>query len=144
LKEEEMNAKRKILAASFAVLAFMSASVAAQDVTPQAPFTSVGLDGCGKVTISHGSTRRVTLLNGDANYSQVTITDGNRLMLKSCRLKCPKGCSPQVSSSITRGGVVEKGSPGDADKPVTDSHSSVPAVPAVPNLKTQAVNWPKH
>ena len=42
----------------------------------------------------------------------------------------------RVTTSIQRGGVVERGSAQDLDKPMVDSPTSVPALPAVPSVHT--------
>lgn len=224
-----MNTKSKLMAASFILLACMSASVVAQKVVPVAPFTSVKLDGGGRITLRYGATQRVTMLTGDQEYTQIT-TDGDRLVINNCRLKCPRGYkseievvtpvvkgisvsnggliqsrgtfpsqanlsvavdnggmidirlitvnnvtaavrdggrilvkpqtdlvvsiadggavtywgTPHVTSAIRRGGVVEKGDPADADKPVTEIGHSLPRlpdVPPVPPIKRRGQFW---
>ena len=59
-------------------------------------FTSVELRNGGKVFIRHGATQRVTLLKGNQNVTQVTINNGDRLVIDKCRNNCPRGYELEI------------------------------------------------
>jgi hypothetical protein len=78
------------LTAAIAVLA-TPAGVMAQSVIPVARFRSVTVRGCGEVILRHGSTQRVTMLEGTTAHTALSVVDGDRLEIDGCQGRCPKG-----------------------------------------------------
>jgi putative autotransporter adhesin-like protein len=68
----------------------LPAPVVAQKVVPLTPFSSVELRSGGKAILHHGPTQRVTLVKGSLDYTHVTIGDGGRLVIDSCKSQCPR------------------------------------------------------
>src|SRR6266850_7309636 len=92
----------------------MPAPAISQTVVPLAPFGSVELRNGGKAILHHGPVQRVTLLKGSPDYTQVTIADGDRLVIDRCRNHCPRGyeleieiVTPNIAGiSIAHGGTI--------------------------------------
>ena len=101
---------------TIAVLSTMmlASSGAAQTVIPVGRFRSVELHDGGDVILRHGSAQRVTLLGGSLRYSQVRLAEGQRLVIDSCGLDCPRDyrlrieiVTPELSAvSVSDGGTV--------------------------------------
>jgi hypothetical protein len=190
-------------------------------VVPLATFRSVVLRDGGEVILRHGSTQRVTVLEGSLELSSVSIDANGRLVIDRCRDHCPQGYElsveiltpeiadimvmnggtirsigefpqqgelaaavanggtidvrsisadevaaavhqggrilthpqkalaasiaqggaitywgqPRVTSSVDQGGVVARGAAADADKPLEEDGTAVPAVPPVPPVR---------
>lgn len=93
----------------------MSRPVGSQTVVPLGRFSSVELRNGGKVFLRHGPTQRLTLLKGSQDYTQVTIAGGERLVIDTCRNRCPRGyeleveiVAPDIAGiSIADGGTIE-------------------------------------
>lgn len=113
-KEAKMSVIRKVLAASFICLTFISVRIAAQTVVPLAPFTLVRLRDGGRVALRHGPVQRVTLVKGSLDQTQVTV-DGDTLTIKNCKFRCPDGyelqieiVTPDISGiSVSDGGIIQ-------------------------------------
>lgn len=78
------------LAAAITVLA-APAGVMAQTVIPLARFRSVTVHGCSEVILRHGSTQRVTMIQGTTSNTVLSVEEGDRLEIDGCRGKYPKG-----------------------------------------------------
>lgn len=100
IKERVMNARTGFSVATFIVIALMSVSVAAQEIKPLAPFTSVELQGGGKVFISTGASQRVTLRKGNSTYTKVRMADRDRLVVENCQMRCPRGYQMEIEIII--------------------------------------------
>lgn len=79
------------------VMAFSSAAglsapadVAAASVVSVGPFRSLTLRNGGHVVVRHGSTPRVTVLEGNTDGSRVRV-EGERLVIDRCADHCPRG-----------------------------------------------------
>ena len=70
--------------------------VAAQTAVSVAPFTSVELHDGIKATLRHGPAQSVTLLRGSLEYTQFTVEDGRRLVIKKCAGPCPRGYRVEI------------------------------------------------
>jgi len=119
----------KFLAASVIAYTFMSSvnrvptghsEPASSPVAPQgevslAPFKSVELRAGGTVVLRHGLSQRVTLLQGNLDFTQVTVADAGRLVIDKCKTKCPRGykleieiVTPDIAGlSVTDGGSIQ-------------------------------------
>ena len=92
-----------------------SLPIGSQNVVSLARFSSVELRNGGKAILRHGPIQRVTLLKGSLDYTQVTIANGDRLVIDKCRGKCPRRyeleveiVAPDIAGiSIADGGTVE-------------------------------------
>jgi len=67
------------------------AAGSAETVIPVGSFRSVTLRNGGEVIVRHGSSPRVTLLQGTTEYSKATIVDGDRLVIDRRSDRCPRG-----------------------------------------------------
>ena len=93
----------------------LPAPVVAQKVVPLTPFSSVELHDGGRAILHHGPTQRVTLLKGSLDYTRVTIADGGRLVIDSCKSECPRGydleieiVTPDIARiSVADGGTIQ-------------------------------------
>jgi hypothetical protein len=56
----------------------------------------VTLRNGGIVTLVHAPQQRVTLLEGNTEYSKATIAEGDRLVIDRCAGDCPDGCKLEV------------------------------------------------
>ena len=91
------------------------ASGAAQTVIPVEQFRSVELHGGGNVIVRHGTTQRVTILEGSLRYSRVRLAGGQRLVIDKCVQECPRNyqmqievITPEISAvSVSNGGTVQ-------------------------------------
>jgi beta-lactamase regulating signal transducer with metallopeptidase domain len=74
-----------------ATLSAAAAPLAMQRGVPlAASFSSVELRNGGTVTLVHGASQSVTLLNGDPEQSSISIRDDGRLMIDRCPTHCPR------------------------------------------------------
>jgi len=86
---------------------------AAQTVIPVGQFRSIELRHGGDVVVRHGSTPRVTILNGNSQYTRVRLA-GERLVIDNCNPDCPRDyrlrmeiMTPEISAvSVSHGGTV--------------------------------------
>lgn len=79
----------------FSTLAFAAASFAlvtmpasAADVISVPPFKAIALHGGGHVTIHHGNTQRVTMIEGDRNVAKFKVDSDGTLNLSPCEGVC--------------------------------------------------------
>lgn len=72
------------------------APVTAQTVIPVAPFHSVELRSGVEAILRHGPKQRVTLLKGSTDCSEITITDGGRLVIDKYKGRCPRGYELEI------------------------------------------------
>ena len=118
----------RLLVTSVLVLLFLSPAISVSTACSEslwppvgqtpvqlARFSSVELRGGGKIILRHGPVQRVTLLKGSLTYTEVTIADGDRLVIDKCKSKCPRGyeleveiVAPAIAGiSIADGGTIE-------------------------------------
>jgi beta-lactamase regulating signal transducer with metallopeptidase domain len=71
------------------VSAIASPMALRQGVPLEASFSSVELRNGGTVNLVHGASQRVTLVKGDAKYSEIRIRDDGRLVIDRCPKSCP-------------------------------------------------------
>lgn len=97
------------------VAVLSASSMAAQTVVPVAPFRSIELHrGRGHVLVRHGQTQRVTIVDGDLQFTRVRVDDG-RLIIENCKPDCPRNyrlrleiITPQLEAvSVSNGGMVQ-------------------------------------
>ena len=97
------------------VAVLSASSMTAQTVVPVAPFQSIELHrGRGHVLVRHGQTQRVTIVDGDLQFTRVRLDDG-RLIIENCKPDCPRGyrlrlevITPELASvSVSNGGMVQ-------------------------------------
>ena len=95
------------------LVTFVSFAIAATPITV-GPFHSIALNDGGRVVVRYGPVPRVTMLQGDPQYTRVHV-DGQRLIIESADGRCPKGyrleievVTPQLSAlSVSNGGTVQ-------------------------------------
>lgn len=83
-------------------------------VLPTTPFRSLTLHNGGHVVLRHGSTHRVTILEGSTDHSSVKVVDGHRLVIDRCSERCPSRyrltvevVAPEVDEiKVEDGGIV--------------------------------------
>ncbi len=74
-----------------------SSRKAVDNVVSVAPFTSIELRNGGEAVVRYGTTQRVTLIKGSSNCTEVTVTNGDRLIIDNTgRDACPRGYELQI------------------------------------------------
>jgi len=75
------------------LLATLSATAAPVSIQPGVPvtasFNSVELRNGGTVTLIHGASQTVTLIEGDPETSSIAVRDDGRLVIDRCPTECP-------------------------------------------------------
>jgi hypothetical protein len=74
----------------------ISSEVVAQKDVQVAPFTSVELRNGGKAIVRYGASQRVTLIKGSLNCTDVTVVNGDRLIIDTGKKDCPRGYELEV------------------------------------------------
>lgn len=101
------------------LLATLSAAAAPVAIRPGVPltasFNSVELRNGGTVTLIHGASQGVTLLEGDPEQASISIRDDGRLVIDRCPTHCPRGHDFQVEVvtpaladiAVAQGGTIQ-------------------------------------
>lgn len=92
----------------------LASSAAAVTVIPVGEFRSVELSDGGHVIIRHGAVQRVTIVEGDPEFTRIRVGSGGRLLIDNTG-KCPRGYRVQVEVvtphltrvAVSNGGRVE-------------------------------------
>jgi hypothetical protein len=118
-----------------------------------APFRSVELRNGAHAILRYGQTQRVTFLKGSPDRSMsvgsvtASVLSGGRILAKPLAAMTASVADggnvtywgdARVTQSIQHGGVVERGTPSDADRPISeigDPFAPVPPIPPVRPIK---------
>ena len=100
--------------ATLLMLLTLVPSATAGTVIPVAEFRSVELSNGGHVIVRHGAVQRVSVVEGDLQYTRVRVGDGGRLIIDRAPGDCPRGyrlqievVTPHLSAvSVSNGGTV--------------------------------------
>jgi hypothetical protein len=120
-----MFAVNQLLALSVIVLSFASPATkesdarstttssanVTQNVVSVAPFTSVELRNGGKAILRYGASQRVTLIKGSLDCTEVTVVNGDRLIIDTGKKDCPRGYELEIEivTPIIKGLAVANG-----------------------------------
>jgi hypothetical protein len=74
----------------FALALAASAPVIATEVVPVPAFHSVELRGGGIVTVVPGGAQRVTIVEGNSQYTQMRVERDGKLKINTCNENCPR------------------------------------------------------
>ena len=104
---------RILILMTLSAVAFISSAVAAT-VIPVASFDSIALSDGGRVVVRYGPVQRVTMIQGDPQFTRVRVDD-QRLVIDNAEGRCPRGykleievVTPQLSAlSVSNGGTVQ-------------------------------------
>lgn len=67
-----------------------------QNIVSVAPFTSVELRNGGTAILRYGASQRVTLIKGGLNCTEVTVINGDRLIIDTGKKDCPRGYELEI------------------------------------------------
>jgi len=98
-----------------ALVFVVAAPVAAQTVIPVAPFRSIELHVGGHVSLRQGPAQKVTLVKGRMDCAQLTVANGQRLVIDKYNGRCAPGyeleieiVTPSISEiSVANGGIIQ-------------------------------------